>query len=659
MPGAEVAPTSPTSLARGARPARRSSLNGSTKASVSDVVQPIFNRLQVAKTVVYDAETSGISWMKHFVCGHVLAFSPDPNDSFYLPVRHLAGGNLCDYRAPPGEEAWDGKLHPIEADLVKLLDRQDLTVIGHNLGFDLRFLWRLGFRLDARCIDTMVNATLIDELQSKFSLAFCTGVADITDKKLDITDYLIQQFPEVAKKPKDAMGQFWRLAGDDPRATDYARGDGTSTWQLNDYQLPELERQELQRVWDIECRLIPVLARMSITGIKIDQTQFVILRAEVKRMIAELEGQFPEGFSVRSPIDVKDWCEQHGHTDWPHTPPSLKFKDGQPSFKESWLETFSAGQQIVNVRKLITLRDSYLLPLMEKHIHRDDRVHTSFNQLRSDDYGYITGRLSSSEPNLQQASKHNEMIGRMHRSIFVPDDGMLWGTADFSQIEPRLLAHYSKCRVLVEGFNRDPPLDAHTAVAIACNRRWGEMTDGERKHYRNAIAKRINQTLLTGGGKGVLVKKYGMDSREVDQVWNDYFRAMPEIKVIQRQMDLEMRRRGYIKTLLGRRCRLADINRSYVALNRALQGGNADCIKTAMVNIDDYLASEGRPIDMLNSVHDALDFQFAEEHRGVFNNCLELMTAVGSQLGVTTVPFNVDVGEGRSWAEATFPGAKK
>jgi DNA polymerase-1 len=151
----------------------------------------------------------------------------------------------------------------------------------------------------------------------------------------------------------------------------------------------------------------------------------------------------------------------------------------------------------------------------------------------------------------------------------------------------------------------------------------------------------------------VLVRKYGMDPSEVDRVWNDYFRAMPEIKYIQKRMDVAMRTRGYMLTLLRRRCRLEHPDRSYVALNRILQGGNADLVKKAMVEIDDYLASEGRPIDMINSVHDALDFQFAEEHRPVFQRCLDIMTGIGDQFKID-VPITVDVGEGNSWAEATF-----
>lgn len=625
-----------------------------TKHGDSEKIAPILQRLRDAKVVAYDAETSGLDWRNNFICGHVLTFGPGPADSFYLPVRHCDGGNLCDWKIGTSAELQQWELHPIEDELIRLLDRQDLTVIGHHLNFDLRFLWRSGLRLRARYVDTIINAALIDEWQGRYSLEFCAEKAKVQAKKKEqINAHLCATFPIAAKDQKNAMAHFWRLNGKDPIGVEYAAGDGTTTWQLNDYQQKELDKQDLRRVYSIECGLIPVLARMSCFGIAIDELRFGKLRMELKQELSAMQAKLPANFNVRSPTDVKDWCEQNGHTDWPMTPPSRLHPEGQPSLAEAWLSTFEAGQQIVDIRKLMTLRDSFLMPLQVKHIWKG-RVHTTFNQLRGDDFGTLTGRLSSSEPNLQQASKHDEKIGRMHRSIFVPDKGKIWGTADFSQIEPRLLAMYSNCRVLIDGYNADPPVDAHTSVAMACNKNWSSMTAAEQKYYRNAIAKRINQTLLTGGGKGVLVKKYKMDPQEVDRVWNDYFRTMPEIKSIQKRMDLAMRQRGYIVTLLGRRCRLNDPNKSYVALNRALQGGNADIMKQALVDIDAYLESEGRPVQMLNTVHDSIDFQFDEDHRKVYEHCLKLMCAAGRNLGIKMVPVVVDTGEGASWAEASF-----
>jgi DNA polymerase I-like protein with 3'-5' exonuclease and polymerase domains len=207
----------------------------------------------------------------------------------------------------------------------------------------------------------------------------------------------------------------------------------------------------------------------------------------------------------------------------------------------------------------------------------------------------------------------------------------------------------------MDGYFADPPLDAHTSVAIACNKRWNEMSKDEQKYYRNQYAKRINQTIITGGGKNVLIEKYGVDPKEIDEVWNTYHRMMPEVSRIQKQMTHVMRHRGYIITLLGRHCKPRSPDKSFVGLNRALQGGNADIIKLKMVECDEYLRAENRPIDILNNVHDAVDYQFPEEHRRHLDECLRIMQSFGPDDVISLrLPMTVDGDEGRNWAEATY-----
>ncbi len=388
---------------------------------------------------------------------------------------------------------------------------------------------------------------------------------------------------------------------------------------------------------------------MTTKGIRIDVDYLRKLKARIETDLKKLMRQFPPEFSTRSPGDVRAWMEKHGHVDWPLTPVKQA-----PSFPENWLEKYPAGQQIVRVRKLSNLKDSFVVPLLETHVW-NGRVHPNYSQLRNDDFGTISGRLSADSPNIQQIPAHNRELSIMFRKAFVPDDGMKWGHSDFSQMEPRLLGYYSRCKVLLDGYRADPPIDAHTAVAAACNKNWSTMTAIERKQYRDAIAKRINMTVVTGGGKGVLVSKYGLDPKDVDRFWNDYHRAMPEIRTTQKRMERRMLERGYIMTLLGRRCRLRDRNKAYVATNRVLQGGNADCIKIKLVECDDYLESVGRPIDMLVNCHDSIEFQFREEHRYAFEECLRIMAAFGTGDALPLdIPMVVDVKEGSDWALATF-----
>lgn len=630
-----------------------------------DVLQLVMNRLADEKNRVFDSETSGLDWRHHHIVGYVVTFSPDPRDSYYVPFRHLGNANVGGRNGPPTKDGWDGKLAPGERELITALDKPGTTMCGHNMAFDLKFLSRVGFKFRPRVEDTMINEPLLDELVGRYSLEACCQRHKVQSKKSsEIKAHIRQLFPEVTK---DEMGHYWRLAGDDRVAVEYACGDGTSTWQLRDAQMKELEAQELMRVWDVESRLIPVLARMMVRGIKVDEARLDWLLDERAKgspayKVVQLLNAFPPDFNERSPIDVRAWMERHGETGWPMTAPSKTFPNGQPSFTADWLEKSEAGKKIVDLRKLTNLRNSFILPLKERHLW-NGRVHTTFNQLRGDEYGTVTGRLSSSEPNMQQVPKHDEELGRLFRSAFVPDFDW-WGERDYSQIEPRLLAYYTRAKALLDAYRTDPNTDAHMAVSKAINAAKiasGEMDAAALKKYRNDIGKRINQTLVTGGGKGVLVSKYKVPADQVDKAWNDYFRAMPEIRPFQKRAAMRMRQRGYVIDLLGRRARLNDPNFDYRATNRLLQCGNASILKDKMVAVDDYLESESkggkRPAcEVLLNCHDALSFQFDESARRVYDHCKIIMEDFSSEQATIKLdlPIIVDQGEGRNWATASY-----
>lgn len=618
--------------------------------NVEQKIEQVFNRLPTAKRVVYDSETSGLSWRANYVCGHVLTFGPAPQDTYYIPVRHAAGGNISgEINVPTDKEGWLGDIHPLEHELMKQLDRPDLLVEGHNLSFDLKFMYRLGYKFKAKYQDSQLNAVLIDEHQQSVSLDFCTKVAEVQQKKTTIYEYLAEKFPEVRAAPKQAMGHFWRLAGDDPQAVEYAEGDGTSTWQVIDWQQWRLAEQGLMRVHDVECRLIPILAKMTTRGVRIDHERLHTIRKIVIDKRDEALRALPESFNSRAPTQVRALMETHGHTNWPLTP------KGSPSFTEAFLKTNEIGQKIIAARQYSHLLDSFIEPMIETHLW-NGRVHSDYNQLRGDEFGTITGRLSSSNPNLMQISKRNKELGKLYRSIFIPDEGMTWGSVDISQCEPRLLAYYSGSKVLTEGYLSTPSVDAHTAVTRAMNlsKGYDDWSDVQKAVARDS-GKRVNQTLITGGGKKVICEKYGVDPAEVDQIWSDYFKAMPEIKVLQNKASNRMRERGYVCSLLGRRARLKDYNRSYVAVNRLLQCGNADIIKLKMCEIHEHIETSGCAMAMLNSVHDALDFQFPEGERDKYNECLKIMTDFGPDSVIPlTIPIEIDTGEGNNWAEATW-----
>lgn len=636
-------------------------------------LQAVLNRLDDhAEMLAYDSETSGLDWRVHHTVGHVVTFGPRPDDSHYIPFRHAGGGNVGGHAGPQVKDGWDGSLAPGEKDLLDRVFRPGRRIVGHHLNFDLKFGYRLiGTQaFEPQFEDTMINEPLIDEFAGKFSLEACADRRGVQAKKGELLyQHIANGFPGEGVQPtaKSAMGHYWRLAGDDKIAVEYAEGDGTTTWQLRDDQMRDINQQveyrringepqftSLTKVHGIESRLIRVLARMSCKGIKMDVDYFEALRDKLNDQIRQLMQEFPDpdNASVQAGSDVRWYMEKHGVTDWPMTPKTKK-----PSFPESWLKLSEPGRKIIDIRRLVHMRNSFINPLLDEHIWKG-RVHANFNQLRGDDYGTIIGRLSCDSPNLQQAHKRDPGRGRMLRSGFIPDNGMVFAEADYRQCEPVLLAFVSRCKVLLDGFRAVPPIDAHAAVTRAMNLHRGyDDWDDKQKKVARENGKRINQTLITGGGQGVIVEKYGADPAEVARQYHDYFRAMPEIRTTQKNMASTFKRRGYMVTLLGRRLHLphgrSDL--SYVALNRYLSGGNADILKSKMVEIDDYLESIGRPMDMLNNIHDAISFQFAPEHRHVYNRCIEIMQQFGPDDPITLdVPLGVDCNEGKNWAIATF-----
>jgi DNA polymerase I-like protein with 3'-5' exonuclease and polymerase domains len=638
------------------------------------------NRLAVEKVSCLDVETSGLDWRRHAIVGYVLAFSGDPRDSYYVPFRHAGNANVGGRDGLKSATGWDGKTLPGEGALIKAIDRQQLT-FGHNLAFDLKFMSRVGFQLRPRFEDTMINEPLLDEFVGRYSLQSCAFRHKVQAKKSEeIVAYLRNKLIDI-KTDKEAMGHFWRLAGNDRMAIEYASGDGTTTWQLRDAQMAAIDRLDkehyareggdfqdagsptLRRVHSVESRLIPVLARMMIRGIKVDEERLDALIRRIDAGVEQLKNEFPSGFNALSKTDVRAWMERHGHTDWPTTAPSRTFPQGQPSFTEDFLSRYPAGQKVIKVRKLENLKATFCVPLRERHLWKG-RVHTSFNQLRTDDYGTVTGRLSSNDPNLQQVPKHNEELGRLFRSVFVPDFG-LWGERDYSQIEPRLMAYYTRARVFLDDYRNNPKADSHTAVSKAANPNWDKLDKAEQKHYRNNFGKRINQTVITGGGKGVIVQKYKVPPGEVDRMLSIYHRTVPELKPFQKRAARRFRQRGYVVSLLGRYARLDDPDRDYTALNRLLQCGNADILKLKMCEVDEYLEGERKggqraPVEMLLNCHDALSFQFDAAARPMYDHCKGIMQDFASDAAVIKLdlPITVDEGEGHDWAIATYGDAE-
>jgi DNA polymerase-1 len=576
-------------------------------------IDDVSNKLSRANTVVIDVETNGLDWRNNHIVGYVFTFGSNPDDSHYLPVRHESGPNLDAGR--------------VRSMILSHMDRPRHWV-GHNLAFDLGFLHAEGITLNGTFEDTMINAALLDEFRRSFSLENCADEAGVQSKKAtEIKQHIEAYFDD--DFGRNYMGQYWRLPADDEVAIAYAVGDGTTTWQLWVEQTRQIEEQNLGNVHSVECRVIPVLNRMTMRGIRIDVDRVHRLRVVMQESLDKAQQSLGEEINVNSPAQIHKLHERHGESGWPLTP------TGKPSFPEEYLRTTEIGRKVITVRKAKRMLEAFIDPMIDRHMYKG-RVHASFNQLRGDEFGTVTGRLSSSNPNLQQVPKRDEEAGVLFRSIFLPDDGMIWGSADYSQCEPRLLAHYSGCKVLVDGYTQQPSVDAHTAVANAAN-------------IDRQSGKRLNQALLTGAGAKKAASMLGKPMDEAMEIVNQYFKSMPEIKILQAEASSVLRKRGYVMSILGRRSRLEAPGFEYKAVNRLLQCSNADMIKLSMVRIDEMCRSLG-DIDMLNNVHDSLDFQYTPDREKAYREALEIMC----DFPQIRVPIEIEEDSGPDWAWASY-----
>lgn len=616
-----------------------------------ETAHDILRRLDHSDTshIVLDVETSGLDWQRDYIVGYVITFGSKEEDNWYVPVRHQ-GNNLVDFQAPLNSKIWAtaSKMpsHPFEMDLSSVLKSRgsSLRLIGHNLAFDLRFLNRHRISVGTNIYeDTLINASLLNEYRRSYSLDACCKSAGV-EAKLgeELYEYLYDKFG--GSKGRRQIGNFWQLSGDDELGTEYALGDGTSTYQLYQHQQSYLDKEDLRKVWDVECRVIPALHNMVISGIKVNEERLRKVKDEVQIKLDKAHAMLPSDINIRSGADMVKLFTDKGITNWPVT------DKGNPSFPEIWLGTTELGRAVIAARKYRNLLNSFIDPMITKHL-RSGRVHSEYNQSKSDDYGTVTGRLSSSNPNMQQIPKRNEELGRLFRSIFIPDEGMIWASVDYSQCEPRLLAHYSECKVLIKGYMSDPPIDAHSAVATAANI---DRTSG----------KRLNQGLLTGMGRKTLIETLGVDENKGNELYDQYFKAMPEIKELQKEAASVMRHRGYVVSLLGRRARNEKAHNgrdfSYKAVNRLLQCGNADIIKSSIANIHESLENDGSSsVRMLTNIHDSIDFQFYENDRQTYNHCLKIMRDFGPGKSIDLkIPMELDTGEGPNWEIASY-GEKK
>ena len=611
----------------------------------SDWVAPAeYPDLREANEIAIDLETKdpdlkklGSGWATGK--GHIVGFAVAAlGKQWYFPIAHDAGGNM--------------DLAVTTAYMVDLLKRPS-TKIFHNASYDLGWLIANGFEVNGKIIDTMVTAALINENRWSFSLNACAK------------DYLGEIKNETFLKEKakewgiDPKQDLWKMPAG--YVGFYAEQDAAVTLKLWNALKVELIRQELTSVFNLETELLPILFHMKRRGVRVDIEKAERVKAEFKAEEKKiLESLYKKcGFEVEilAPLSIAKAFDKL-KISYNRTPTGL------PSFDKNFLSTHSHpfAKQIVEAREINKAYTTFIDSIL-KHSHKG-RIHADVNQLRSDQGGTISGRLSMQNPNLQQIPARNPKISPKIRQLFIPEKGEKWGIFDYSQQEPRLLVHYGAIisdRIELEGVA--PLVDGYTNQDIDFHQAVANMANIDRKQ-----AKTINLGMMYGMGKGKLMSELGLDKDDIDTVFKQYHSTVPFVKEL---TDKTMRRaaeKGYIRTIMGRKCRfhlwepnhfgvhkalpreqaeveyggMNKIKRAwtYKALNRLIQGSAADQTKMAMVK----LHREGF-LPMIQ-VHDELDMSFSSEEEKkkiieVMEHAIELR-----------VPSKVDAEIGPSWGEA-------
>jgi DNA polymerase-1 len=479
--------------------------------------------------------------------------------------------------------------------------------------------------------DTMINEALINDLTIGYSLDDCTSRWKVQSKKgAEVYVELAKQFGGLADRKQ--MANFHKIPGDNPVAVDYATGDGVSTLQVWERQQEALDRDGLRRVWALECSLIPYLARIHARGLRIDGEYAEQVQIDIKAAIETAQGQFPLGFNARSPKDVEGLYRGQGYTDNQFG----RTDKGAVSFREKWLESNDIGRLILGVRRLEKARDSFIAPLVATH-NINGRVFPILNQSKSDDYGVAGARLSCSEPNLQAFPKRNIDIGRIVRRLVIPDEGMVIEEADAKQQEPRLFTHYSEEPALLEGY-RNGTMDMHDRAA--------EVLGLDRE-----VAKRLGMGMLTMMSIPTLAGHMDCSVEVANRLHRAFLSdAFPKIRDMQSTVVSVFRRRGYVKTLLGRRAYCDEPRFAYRGVSRLIQNNGGDHIKLCILRACQY--EDAHPeIQVLLSIHDSLLWQRDPGHDPA--GLLGAIENVANEMGLL-VPIPFGLGSGPDWARASY-----
>jgi DNA polymerase I-like protein with 3'-5' exonuclease and polymerase domains len=556
-----------------------------------------------------------------------------PGRKFYFPIAHGSGPNMDRKRT---------------LEWFKDIMASDAIKIFHNAMYDVCWIRNLGIKINGLIVDTMIAASLIDENRFQYSLNSISW------------DYLGHG------KNEGALNEEAKSRGLDPKADmwqlpamyvgGYAEKDAELTLELWQIFKKEIIHQDIESIFNLETDLFPCLVDMKFKGVRVNAEHASVLK---KQLIAREEALL---FDIKKEtgIDIQIMAARSiaKMFDQLKLPYDKTEKSKEPSFTKNFLQQHPHPlvQKIAQAREINKAHTTFIDSIL-KFEHKG-RIHADINQIRSDQGGTVTGRFSYSNPNLQQLPARNKDLGPMIRSLFLPDEGCTWGCFDYSQQEPRLVAHYAalykfpSVYEVIDEYNNDSSTDFHQMVA-------------EMAQIPRSQAKTINLGLFYGMGKTKLQAELGVSKEKAAELFEQYHAKVPFVKQLINAASNRAQERGQIRTLLGRLCRFhlwepnmfgmhkalpheealqehgPGIKRAmtYKALNKLIQGSAADMTKKAMVD----LYKEG--IIAHIQIHDELDLSVESPEQA--KRIIDIM-----ENAVTLeVPNKVDYESGQTWGD--------
>ena len=584
-------------------------------------------KLKAAEVFAFDTETDSLDYMVANLVG--LSFATEEGIAAYVPVAH-------DYLDAPAQLERDWVL----AQLKPILEDDAQAKVGQNLKYDASVLARYGIEMKGIKHDTMLASYVYNSVGGKH---------DMDSLALRFLQHSCISFEQIAGKGKNQL-TFNQIDLDE--ASPYAAEDADVTLRLHNRLMSNIEQDEkLKGIYqDIEVPLVPVLSRIERTGVLIDDMKLSAQSQEIAQRLDELEQKAFEiaeqEFNMNSPKQLQAILfEKMG------LPVIKKTPSGTPSTNEEVLQELALDyplpKLILEYRGLAKLKSTYTDKLPKMINPETGRVHTSYHQAVT-----ATGRLSSTDPNLQNIPIRNDE-GRRIRQAFIAERGYKIMAVDYSQIELRIMAHLSGDKALLDAFQQGKDIHSATAAEI-----MGTTIDQVSTEQRRR-AKAVNFGLIYGMSAFGLAKQLGIPRGEAQDYMNKYFERYPGVMQYMEDTRSAAAEQGYVETIFGRRLHLPEIKSrngrrrkaaERAAINAPMQGTAADIIKKAMLLVDEWIQTEGDGrVKLLMQVHDELVFEVQESALAEIESKVQQLMESAAQLNV---PLVAEAGHGDNWDQA-------